>query len=53
MKKIIKIYHRFKSELINIPMDIARKFGLLELDSVQIEYVEADDKQYIIITKVN
>ena len=52
MKKLIKIYHRFRSELINIPISIAEKFGMRELDNVQIEYIETNGKQYIIITKI-
>lgn len=52
MKKIIKIYHRFRSELLNIPINIAKKFGMDKIDNVQIEYLESDGKQYIIITKI-
>lgn len=52
MEKIIRIYHRFRSELINIPISIAKAFGLKELSNVKIEYVESDGKQYIIISKL-
>lgn len=52
MEKIIRIYHRFRSELINIPISIAKAFGLKELSNVKIEYVEKDGKQLIIISKL-
>jgi bifunctional DNA-binding transcriptional regulator/antitoxin component of YhaV-PrlF toxin-antitoxin module len=52
MEKIIKVYHRFRSELINIPISIAKAFGLKELSNVKIEYVEKDGKQLIIISKL-
>lgn len=52
MEKIIRVYHRFRSELINIPISIAKAFGLKELSNVKIEYVEKDGKQLIIISKL-
>lgn len=52
MEKIIKVYHRFRSELINIPISIAKAFGLKELSNIKIEYIESDGKQYIIISKL-
>lgn len=52
MEKIIRIYHRFRSELINIPISIAKAFGLKELSNVRIEYIEKDGKQLIIISKL-